>query len=147
MELKFRCSCPITSALDIVGDRWILVIIKQILFQGKETFKDFTESNEAIATNILTNKLKFMEKVGLILKSKKVDNNKSVYYHLTQKGLELAPAIIELALWSNTHLDDLNTTIQQNDSMFAIAADKSKFINETILNYNKTVSEKNFIPA
>ena len=53
MNSSFRCDCPITSALDIVGDKWTLVIIKQILLEGKQTFKDFSESDEAIATNIL----------------------------------------------------------------------------------------------
>ena len=58
MEAKFRCVCPITSAIDILGDKWMLVIVKQMLTEDKKTFKDFTESDEAIATNILTSKLK-----------------------------------------------------------------------------------------
>ena len=53
MDYTFRCECPITSALDILGDRWMLVIIKQMLIEDKMTFKDFTESAEAIATGIL----------------------------------------------------------------------------------------------
>jgi DNA-binding HxlR family transcriptional regulator len=69
MRQDFRCDCPFTSALDIVGDKWILVIIKQMLIEGKETFKDFTEADEAIATNILSAKLKFLEEVGLIIKT------------------------------------------------------------------------------
>jgi DNA-binding HxlR family transcriptional regulator len=69
MPQDFRCDCPFTSALDIVGDKWILVIIKQMLIEGKETFKDFTESDEAIATNILSAKLKFLEEVGIIIKT------------------------------------------------------------------------------
>jgi DNA-binding HxlR family transcriptional regulator len=71
MRQDFRCDCPFTSALDIVGDKWILVIIKQMLIEGKETFKDFTESDEAIATNILSSKLKFLEEVGLIIKTQR----------------------------------------------------------------------------
>ncbi len=58
MNNKFRCNCPITSALDILGDKWTLVIIKQMLLQNKKTFKDFTNSEEAIATNILTVRMK-----------------------------------------------------------------------------------------
>ena len=65
MELKFRCDCPITSAIDILGDKWMLVIIKQMLVQGKKTFKDFMECDEGIATNILTVKLKQLEAAGL----------------------------------------------------------------------------------
>jgi DNA-binding HxlR family transcriptional regulator len=54
MDKDFRCNCPFTSALDVLGDKWMLVIVKQMLIEGKETFKDFTESDEAIATNILS---------------------------------------------------------------------------------------------
>jgi DNA-binding HxlR family transcriptional regulator len=71
MRQDFRCDCPFTSALDIVGDKWILVIIKQMLIEGKETFKDFTKADEAIATNILSAKLKFLEEVGLIIKTQR----------------------------------------------------------------------------
>ena len=63
MEYKFRCDCPFTSPIDILGDKWILVIVKQMLLEGKETFKDFTESDEAIATNILSTKLKLLEEI------------------------------------------------------------------------------------
>jgi DNA-binding HxlR family transcriptional regulator len=76
MRQDFRCNCPFTSALDVLGDRWILVIVKQMLIEGKETFKDFTESEEAIATNILSAKLKLLEDVGLIIKRKRPDNKK-----------------------------------------------------------------------
>ena len=58
MKNNFRCDCPLTSAIDIIGDKWTLVIIKQMLLQNKETFKDFTDSEEAIATNILTVRMK-----------------------------------------------------------------------------------------
>jgi DNA-binding HxlR family transcriptional regulator len=71
MEYKFRCDCPFTSALDVLGDKWMLVIVKQMLIEDKETFKDFTESDEAIATNILSNKLKQLEELGIILKTKR----------------------------------------------------------------------------
>jgi DNA-binding HxlR family transcriptional regulator len=97
MRQDFRCDCPFTSALDIVGDKWILVIIKQMLIEGKETFKDFTEADEAIATNILSAKLKFLEEVGLIIKTQRPDNKKTNLYLLTEKGLALTPVLVELA--------------------------------------------------
>ena len=61
MKKEFRSGCPISSALDIVGDKWTLVIIKQMLLEGKKTFKDFSESDEAIAFNILSSRLKMLE--------------------------------------------------------------------------------------
>lgn len=74
MDVKFKCNCPFSSALDVVGDKWLLIIVKQMLIEGKETFKDFTEADEAIATNILTTKLKFLEEAGIIIKTQRPDN-------------------------------------------------------------------------
>ncbi|MEN0051940.1 MAG: helix-turn-helix domain-containing protein, partial [Bacteroidota bacterium] len=105
MKQEFRCNCPITSAIDILGDKWTLVIIKQMLLQGKRTFKDFTESEEAIATNILASRMKKLTELELVSKAKLPTNNKSVYYLLTNKGLSLAPIIIEMALWSEENLN------------------------------------------
>ena len=97
----FRCNCPITSALDIVGDKWTLVVIKLMLIEHKKTFKEFSESDESIAPSILSNRLKSMEKFGFIVKQKLPHNLKTNHYFLTEKGLSLAPVIIELALWSH----------------------------------------------
>ncbi|MEO0628294.1 MAG: winged helix-turn-helix transcriptional regulator, partial [Bacteroidota bacterium] len=108
MELKFRCDCPITSAVDVLGDRWMLVVIKQMLLEERKTFKDFMESDEAIATNILSAKLKLLEKLQLITKSKLPNNKKTNLYLLTEKGLSLAGTIVELALWSDENLRSLN---------------------------------------
>lgn len=127
METKFRCNCPFTSALDVLGDKWMLVIIKQILIEGKETFKDFTESDEAIATNILSSKMKQLEEFGLITKSKLPNNKKSVYYHLTDKALDLIPLILELGIWSDKHLREAHPTIVNNEGMQLLRTDKAQF--------------------
>ena len=93
----FRCNCPVTSAVDIVGDKWTLVIIKQMLLEYKTTFKDFYDSDEAIAPNILSERLKKMQSIGLIDKLKHSTNRKTNIYILTEKGLTLTPIVIELA--------------------------------------------------
>ena len=124
---KFRCNCPFTSALDVLGDKWMLVIIKQMLIEDKETFKDFTESDEAIATNILSSKLKQLEELGLITKSKLPTNKKSVYYHLTDKALDLTPVILELGIWSDKHLREVHPTIVNNEGMEFLRNDKAGF--------------------
>jgi len=106
----FRCDCPVTSALDIVGDKWTLVVIKLMLLEQKKTFKEFSESDESIAPSILSNRLKTLEKTGFILKVKPQDNQKTNHYFLTEKGLSLTPIVIELALWSHHNIkpiDDL----------------------------------------
>ena len=129
MNLEFRCACPITSALDILGDKWMLIIIKQMLIEGKETFKDFTESDEAIATNILSSKLKLLEEVGIIVKTQRPDNKKTNLYLLTNKGLALTPAIVELASWSDKYLRDIHPTMVNGKPLKLLRNDKVAFAN------------------
>jgi DNA-binding HxlR family transcriptional regulator len=137
MDIKFRCNCPFTSALDILGDKWMLVIIKQMLLENKETFKDFTESDEAIATNILSAKLKLLEELGLVTRSKLPTNKKSVYYHLTDKALDLVPVIVELGIWSDKHLRELHPTIANGQGMEFLRSDKTEFGRVMEDNYRK----------
>ena len=79
----FRCDCPVTSAVDIVGDKWTLVVIKLMLLEQKKTFKEFSESDESIAPSILSNRLKTLEKTEFIIKVKPKDNKKTNHYFLT----------------------------------------------------------------
>jgi DNA-binding HxlR family transcriptional regulator len=104
LDTIFRCNCPVTSALDIVGDKWTLVVIKLMLLEQKKTFKEFSESDESIAPSILSNRLKTLEKIGFVVKQKLPDNQKTNHYFLTEKGLSLTPVIIELALWSHHNI-------------------------------------------
>jgi DNA-binding HxlR family transcriptional regulator len=127
MQQDFRCNCPFTSALDILGDKWMLVIVKQMLIEGKETFKDFTDSEEAIATNILSTKLKLLEEVGIIIKTKRPNNKKTSLYLLTDKGLALTPILVELAIWSDSYLRDIHPTIVNSEKMELLRNDKTAF--------------------
>ena len=127
MKHKFRCDCPFTSALDVLGDRWMLVIVKLMLLDFKETFKDFMESDEAIATNILSTKLKLLEEFQIITKSKRPNNKKTNLYHLTEKGLGLTPLLVELAAWSDKHLRDFHPTIQDGANMEFLRNNKTAF--------------------
>ncbi len=124
MNTTFRCDCPITSALDILGDKWMLVIVKQMLLEEAYTFKDFTESDEAIATNILSTKLKMLEEAGILTKSKLPTNRKTNLYLLTEMGLSLTPIIVELALWSDAHLRGMNPAIRRDEGLVHMKADK-----------------------
>jgi len=127
MGNEFRCNCPFTSALDVLGDKWMLVIVKQMLIEGKETFKDFTESEEAIATNILSDRLKQLEALGIIIKTKRPDNKKTNHYLLTNKGLALTPILIELATWSDRYLREIHPTIADGEKMELLRNDKAAF--------------------
>jgi len=135
MEYKFRSECPITSALDILGDKWILVLIKLMLIQDKKTFKDFTESDESIATNILATKLKYMEELGIITKTQLPDNKKTNLYLLTDKGLALTPIIVELSIWSDENLREHNKIMKESPEIEIMKSDKAAFIKMKQENY------------
>lgn len=133
----FRSNCPITSAVDLLGDRWILVIVKQMLLEQKSSFKDFTDCDEAIASNILTSKLNQLIEWGLVSKAMLVSNKRSVYYHLTDQGLSLAPIIIELALWGDANLRTDNPAMRKSKELKAMKADKAQFVAGLIGAYKK----------
>ncbi len=142
MRQDFRCDCPFTSALDVLGDKWMLVIVKQMLVEGKETFKDFTESDEAIATNILSAKLKFLEEVGIIIKTKQPGNKKTNLYLLTDKGLALTPILLELAIWSDKHLREMNPTIVNGKEMEFLRNDKAAFADILVTKYREKLATR-----
>lgn len=104
--MKYRSDCPISSALDILGDKWSLLIIRDIMFGKKSTFKDFSGSSEKIASGILANRLAKLEAIGILHKGKLPDNKKTVIYSITEKGIELLPVIVDLILWSDKNLND-----------------------------------------
>ena len=135
LDTFFRCNCPVTSALDIVGDKWTLVVIKLMLLEQKKTFKEFFESDELIAPSILSNRLKKLEKIGFIVKQKLPDNQKTNHYFLTEKGLSLTPIIIELALWSHHNIKPVD------NQDIANVKDKNELHLATIERYkSKTVT-------
>ena len=133
LDKIFRCDCPVTSALDVVGDKWTLVIIKLMLLEYKKTFKDFYESDESIAPNILSARLKTLLKTGFITKVNHPDNKKTFIYNLTEKGLSLTPVITELALWSHNNVREsdiymLNMNIKNKSKLNQQIIDKYKEI-------------------
>jgi len=127
MDLKFRCKCPISSALDVIGDKWTLLIIRDMLFDHKKTFKDFSTSEESIATNILASRLKLMEEVGIISKRKQEGNLKSNIYMLSEKGLALLPVIAEITLWSDEYVRELNPIMVKENYDF-VRTNKQVFL-------------------
>ncbi len=97
--------CPIAFGLDTFGDRWSLLIIREIMLRGKRTYSEFLEADEGIATNILVARLKHLEAEGIVGKSRDPDNRRAFIYKLTQKGRDLAPILIEIIIWSGLHDD------------------------------------------
>ena len=99
-----KSKCPLVNVLDIVGDKWSLVIIRD-LFLRKKTFTDFMKSPEKIASNILSNRLEKMNKLGLLEAVKLPEDQKSKIYYLTEKGVDMFPVIFEMMNWSQRNLD------------------------------------------
>lgn len=100
---RYRSDCPIASSLDVIGDKWTLVIIRDMAF-GKSRFSDFLTSGEGIRRNILTDRLKRMEAGGLIRKALYQSRPDRYEYRLTRMGADLLPAIQHLALWGRRYL-------------------------------------------
>tara|TARA_B110000285_G_scaffold214983_1_gene260897 strand:+ start:412 stop:870 length:459 start_codon:yes stop_codon:yes gene_type:complete len=124
MKKQFRSGCPISSTLDVVGDKWSLLIIRDMLIKHKKTFKEISDSDERIAPSVLSARLKLLESYKLIFKTKMPDNKKENIYLLTEKGLRLTPIIIEFSLWGNSNMREFN----QIDSVVGLKADKSVII-------------------
>jgi DNA-binding HxlR family transcriptional regulator len=95
-----RSPCPIATTLDLAGDKWTFVIVRDML-TGKSRFGEFLTSPESIPTNILTERLRRMERTGLLVKSAYQDNPKRYQYQLTRKGRALLPLLQEMCRWAN----------------------------------------------
>ena len=96
---KRRSGCPVSVSLEILGDRWSLLIIRDLMVRGFRTFKEFAESGEDIATNILADRLKKLESAGIIAAEVDGSDRRRVNYRLTTKGVDLAPLLLELLIW------------------------------------------------
>lgn len=106
---KRRSRCPVTFALDQVGDKWSLLVVRDLMFQGKRTYGEFLESGEGIATNVLADRLKCLETEGLVEKIRDPENKRRYLYSLTGKGLDLAPVLLEMVRWSAKYDADTGT--------------------------------------
>ena len=98
-----RSGCPVSIALDLFGDRWSLLLVRDMMVRGFRTFRDFQRSGEGIASNILSDRLQKLEAAGILLQEAAIGDGRSTHYRLTEKGIALAPALLELLLWSGRH--------------------------------------------
>ncbi len=98
-----RSDCPISCSLDIWGDKWSLLIIRDLMFNKKCTYGDFLKSAEGIATNILAARLKSLEESDLIEKLNHPESKAKVLYKLTHKGIDLFPILVEIHLWTEKY--------------------------------------------
>ena len=132
MNKEFRSGCPIASSLDIIGDKWTLLIIRDMLVEHKKTFKEISDSYEKIAPSILSARLKLLATYKLITKRKFPENKKENIYLLTEKGIHLAPLIIEFSLWGNSNVREFN----EIDDIEGLNSDKNLVIQTLQDRYN-----------
>ena len=102
-KTKKRSDCPISNSLDIWGDKWSLLIIRDLMFSKECTYGDFLKAGERIATNILASRLQGLEENEIIEKLDHPDSKAKVLYRLTRKGIALMPVMIEINLWAEKY--------------------------------------------
>ena len=98
-----KSHCPINFTLEAVGDPWSLLILRDIIYFGKHTFKDFLSSSERITTNILADRLSRLEQQGILTKDTNASDKRISIYALTEKGLDLVPMILEMMSWGTKY--------------------------------------------
>jgi DNA-binding HxlR family transcriptional regulator len=100
---NYRSNCPINLAMEVFGDKWSLLIIRDIMFEGKRYFRELLQSEEKIASNILTDRLVMLEQEGIINKTPDPAHKQKNIYSLTAKGIDLLPIFVEIGRWSIKH--------------------------------------------
>jgi DNA-binding HxlR family transcriptional regulator len=120
---KRRSGCPLNASVEILGDRWSLLIIRDMMLRGFRSYKEFLESYERIATNILADRLRKLEAHGIITTERDPSDGRKLIYSLTAKGIDLAPVLTEMVLWAAGHEDTANQALVR-----LIQKDKEKFL-------------------
>lgn len=95
-----RSGCPINITLETLGDGWSLLIVRDLMFTGRRRFNEFLTADEKIATNILTERLQRLECAGIVIKQRDPEDARKFLYRLTEKGIDLAPLLVEMILWA-----------------------------------------------
>lgn len=108
---QLRSDCPISFSLDVFGDKWSLLIIRDVVFEGKQTFNDFLRSDEGIARNILASRLTHLKEKGILHKEPHPSDGRKDIYTLTEKGRDLIPILFSMATWGDKH--EARTHIRQ----------------------------------
>ncbi|RYX95443.1 MAG: transcriptional regulator [Comamonadaceae bacterium] len=103
MKQDTRSTCPISTALEIVGDRWTLLVVRDLMFAGKRHFREFLQSEEGISSNILSDRLASLVEAGILTRNENPSHLQKAIYSLTEKGLALLPVIVAISGWTQAH--------------------------------------------
>jgi DNA-binding HxlR family transcriptional regulator len=120
---KRRSECPLNASVEMLGDRWSLLIIRDMMLRGFQTYKEFMECYEGIATNILADRLRKLVEYGIIETEPDPTDGRKVLYVLTTKGIDLAPVLTEMVLWAAAHEKTGNQPLVR-----LMREDKEKFL-------------------
>jgi DNA-binding HxlR family transcriptional regulator len=120
---KRRSGCPLNASVEMLGDRWSLLIIRDMMLRGFRSYKEFLENYEGIATNILADRLRKLMAYGIITTELDPSDGRKLIYLLTPKGIDLAPVLTEMVLWAAAHEETENQALVQQ-----MRADKKKFL-------------------
>jgi DNA-binding HxlR family transcriptional regulator len=122
-NVRRRSECPLNASVEMLGDRWSLLIIRDMMLRGFRTYKEFMECYEGIATNILADRLRKLVAYGIITAAPDQSDGRKLIYSLTAKGIDLAPVLTEMVLWAAAHEDTGNQALVRQ-----MRADKAKFL-------------------
>ena len=111
INIDWRSVCPISSALDVTGDKWSLLIIRDLIIHGPRTYSELLKSPEHIATNILAARLDLLVGLKLIQRVKPQASQRNNAFQLTESGAELRPILMALGIWAQVHLKNFHTEI------------------------------------
>jgi DNA-binding HxlR family transcriptional regulator len=127
-----RSGCPLNASVEMLGDRWSLLILRDMMLRGYRTFKEFLGSDEKIATNILAERLKRLEEYGIIAAKRDLQDGRKTIYELTAKGIDLAPVLAEMVLWAAAHEKTGNQALVRQ-----LQRDKEQFLREIKKRWNE----------
>jgi DNA-binding HxlR family transcriptional regulator len=136
--VRRRSECPLNASVEMLGDRWSLLIIRDMMLRGFRTYKEFMECYEGIATNILADRLRKLVAYGIITAEPDPSDGRKLIYSLTAKGIDLAPVLTEMVLWAAAHEDTGNQALVRQ-----MRADKAKFLAEV----RERLARRNSSPA
>lgn len=123
--MKRRSECPLNASVEVLGDRWSLLIVRDMMLRGFKSYKEFMDSYERIATNILADRLRKLEFHGIIEVEPDPLDGRKLNYVLTSKGIDLGPVMTEMVLWAGAH-----ERVENQELIARMRKDKTKFIAE-----------------
>ena len=134
---EFRSLCPVATGLDILGDKWTLLILRDMIWGHKCLFSEFKESPEHMPSKMLSNRLKKLEELGFISKKVGLTNKKSIYYFMEEKGIDAFPIMIEMAIFTSKHFFDYLGSTYTKEARGIMIKNKKEYIADLVKQYKR----------